>query len=68
MSSLTGYENKIRSWTFDHGVECSKRKSKTLARMLFERQARMSDETLERLFMHSDPTPRDAIRNVERAA
>lgn len=72
MPTLTAYENRIlaarehvKATRPDLPVP-GKRNAKTIARMLFERQARMLDEDLERIFMYSDPTPKKALRNIER--
>lgn len=74
MPTLTAYENRVlasRQHVIDTRPDLpvpGKRNAKTIARMLFERQARMSNEDIERIFMHSDPTPKQAIRNIEDAA
>lgn len=73
MPTLTAYENRVLA-SRDHVIATrpdlpvpGKRNAKTIARMLFERQARMTDLEVERILTHSDPTPRDAIRNIEDA-
>lgn len=68
MPTLTGYENRVLAFRDERYPHIGKRTAKTIARMLFERQARMTDLDLEKFFMHADPTPRDAIRNIERSA
>ena len=72
MPTLTAYENLVLA-SREHVIATrpdlpipGKRNAKTIARMLFERQARMTDLEVERILTHSDPTPRDAIRNIER--
>lgn len=65
--TLTGYENRIKSYAAEHAITVTKGKVKTLAFSLCKRQARMTDLDLERILTHSDPTPRDAIRNIERS-
>ena len=67
-TTLTGYKNRIRQYSTQHGHQIGERTIKTVARRLHERQVRMSDLDLERILMYSDPTPRDAIRNIERQA
>jgi hypothetical protein len=74
MPTLTAYENRVLA-SREHVIATrpdlpvpGKRAAKTIARMLCERQARMTDLDLERILTHSDPTPRDAIRNIERSA
>lgn len=68
MPTLTAYENRVLEFRDERFPASGKRIAKTIARMLFERQARMADLDLEKFFMHADPTPRDAIRNIEREA
>lgn len=72
MPTLTAYENRVLA-SREHVIATrpdlpipGKRNAKTIARMLYARQARMTDLDLERILTHSDPTPRDAIRNIER--
>lgn len=74
MPTLTAYENRVLA-SRDHVIATrpdlpvpGKRNAKTIARMLYERQARMTDLEVERILTHSDPTPRDAFRNIEREA
>ena len=73
MPTLTAYENRVLA-SRDHVIATrpdlpvpGKRNAKTIARMLFERQARMTDLELERILTHSDPTPKQAFRNIEDA-
>lgn len=68
MPTLTAYENRVLAYRDANFPGVGKRAAKTIARMLCERQARMTDLELERILTHSDPTPRDAIRNIERQA
>lgn len=68
MPTLTGYENRVLAFRDERYPHIGKRTAKTIARMLHERQARMTDLDLEKLFMHADPTPAEAIRNLEEAA
>lgn len=68
MPTLTAYENRVLAYRDASHPHIGKRTAKTIARMLCERQARMLDEDLERIFTHSDPTPREAIKNIEREA
>ncbi len=68
MPTLTAYENRVLAYRDANHPNVGKRAAKTIARMLCERQARMTDLDLERILTHSDPTPRDAIRNIERSA
>jgi hypothetical protein len=65
--SATGYRDRILSYAADNGHEIGTSKAMRLAVKLCKRQARMTDTDLERIFTHSDPTPRQAIRNIEDA-
>ena len=74
MPTLTAYENRVLA-SREHVIATrpdlpvpGKRNAKTIARMLFERQARMTDLEVERILTHSDPTPKEAFRNMEREA
>jgi hypothetical protein len=74
MPTLTAYENRVLA-SRDHVIATrpdlpvpGKRNAKTIARMLFERQARMTDLEVERILTHSHPTPKEAFRNMEREA
>lgn len=67
MPTLTAYENRVLAYRDANFPHVGKRTAKTIARMLCERQARMTDLELERILTHSDPTPRDAFRNLEAA-
>lgn len=66
--TTTGYEKRIREYADTHGHDIGKGKVQRLALRLCKRQTRMTDLDLERILSHSDPTPRDAIRNIERQA
>lgn len=63
--NLTGYKRRIREYATAHSHDIGDSKISRLATKLCKRQARMLDEDLERIFMHSDPTPKKAIRNIE---
>lgn len=67
-ATITGYENRIHGYAALHMIPVSRRMTKRLAYELHKRGARMRDTDLERVFMHADPTPREAIRNIEREA
>jgi len=66
MPTATGYKHRILEYAEGHGHEISDGRAMKLAIKLHRRQARMMDLDLEQFFMHSDPTPHDAIRNIER--
>jgi len=66
--STTGFEYRIAAYAAEHEITISRGKVQRLALRLSKRMDRLSDETLERVFMHSDPTPKLAIRNIEREA
>lgn len=63
--TTTGYEKRIREYAEAHGHEIGRSKAQRLASRLCKRQARMTDLDLERILTHSDPTPKQAIRNIE---
>jgi len=65
--SATGYRDRILGYAADHGHEIGTSKAMRLAVKLCKRQARMTDLELERIFVHSDPTPKQAFRNIEDA-
>jgi hypothetical protein len=65
MPTLTAYENRVLAYRDANFPHVGKRTAKTIARMLCERQARMTDLELERILTHSDPTPKQAFRNLE---
>lgn len=64
--TFTGYKKRIKEYVTEHDHEVTDSKISRLALSLMKRQARMLDEDLERIFTHSDPTPKKAIRNIER--
>lgn len=66
MSTASGYKHRILTYASEHGHEISGGRAMKLAIQLHRRQARMMDLDLERIFVHSDPTPREAFRNIER--
>ncbi|MFH5879795.1 hypothetical protein [Arthrobacter sp. NA-172] len=66
--TTTGYEKRILEYAEVHGHEVGRSKAQRLASKLCKRQARMTDLDLERILTHSDPTPRQAFRNMEAAA
>lgn len=65
-TTLTGYKRRIREYADEHHHFLTDSKVSRLATRLHKRQARMWDEDLERIFTHPDPTPAQAIRNIER--
>ncbi|MBE0009578.1 MULTISPECIES: hypothetical protein [unclassified Arthrobacter] len=62
---FTGYKRRIREYATEHHHTIGDSKISRLASKLSKRQERMNDETLERIFTHSDPTPLQAILNIE---
>lgn len=65
--TITGYQKKI----METAPEIGKNKAERLAIKLAKRQERMQEqfdfyESLRIFGVISDPTPRDAIRNIER--
>ena len=65
--TATGYEKRITEYAAANGHEIGRSKAQRLAIKLCKRQARMTDLDLERIFAHSDPTPKLAFRNIENA-
>ena len=65
-NTATMIRDHILEYAAEHGHTIGKSKATRLAIGLHKRQARMTDLELERIFMHSDPTPREAIRNIEK--
>ena len=63
----TAYRDRILGYAADHGHEVGTSKAMRLAVKLCKRQARMTDLELERILTHSDPTPRDAFKNLRDA-
>lgn len=68
MPTLTAYEKRVLAYRDANFPNIGKRTAKTIARMLCERQARMTDLDLERILTHSDPTPKQAFKNMMLAA
>jgi len=64
--TTTGYEKRIREYAEAHGHLIGRSKAQRLASRLCKRQARMTDLDLERILTHSDPTPKQAIHNIEK--
>lgn len=65
--TTTGYEKRITEYAAANGHEIGRSKAQRLALKLCKRQARMTDLELERILTHSDPTPKQAFRNIEDA-
>lgn len=66
MPTLTAYENRIATYAAENNHSVSRGQVKRIARDLYERQTRMSDTDLERVFMVADPTPPTAFREIAR--
>lgn len=66
--TVSGYEKRIAEYALEHGHAISRSKVQRLALRIWKRGERMHDETLERIFAHADPTPKEAFRNIERDA
>ena len=65
--TTTGYEKRITAELETRGEHWSRSKIQRAALKLCKEQARMECLDWERIFTHSDPTPRKAIRNIEDA-
>ncbi|QDF19545.1 hypothetical protein PP353_gp35 [Arthrobacter phage Kumotta] len=66
--TTTGYEKRIKAELDQRQEHWSKSKIQRAALKLCKEQARMESLDWERIFTHSDPTPKQAIRNIEREA
>lgn len=67
MSEFTasGYRDRILGYAAANGHKVGTSKAMRLAVKLCKRQARMTDLDIERILTHSDPTPKQALRNIE---
>lgn len=66
MFTATGYRDRILTYAEENGHDIGPSKAMRLGVKLAKRQVRMADLDLERILTHSDPTPKQAIRNIER--
>lgn len=66
--TFTECKRRIAEFVVENGVDMSASKVSRLGKRLHKRGLRFTDEDLERIIMHSDPTPREAIRNVMQEA
>lgn len=66
MSTITasGFEKRISEYAFDHGVEMPRRLVQRISIQIVRRLERMSDLDRERLVMHSDPVPCEALHHI----
>ena len=65
--TATGYRDRILTYAAENGHDVGTSKAMRLAVKLCKRQAKMTDLELERILTHSDPTPKQAFRNIEDA-
>lgn len=65
ITTTTGYEKRIAAELEARGDYWSRSRIQRVAMGLCKRQARMESTDWERIFAHSDPTPQQAIRNIE---
>ena len=70
--TASAFKARIVSYCIDNGVELSNSKAQRLAIRIARRAEKMQQEfdffeSLRVLGMTSDPTARDAVRNIERA-
>lgn len=71
--NASGFQNRIISYCFDHGLEVTNGKARKLGIRLARRAESMRDEfdfyeSLRVLGIHTDSTARDAIKNLEKSA
>jgi len=64
--TTTGYEKRIKAELEERGDSWPRSRIQRAALKLCKEQARMESVDWERIFTHSDPTPKLAIRNIER--
>lgn len=62
--NVTGFERRILDFAFDHGIEIRRGKVQRLANRLKCRLERMADLDKERLVMHPDPVPCEALHHI----
>lgn len=65
--TTTGYEKRITAELEARGERWSRSKIQRVALKLCKEQARMESLDWERIFTYSDPTPKQALRNIEDA-
>lgn len=63
-TTITSIENEISQFVTDHGLDIRRGKVQRLAHRLKCRQERMADLNKERLVMHSDPVPCEALHHI----
>ena len=62
--NVTGFERRIAEYAYDHGIELKRGKVQRLANRVRCRIERMTDLDRERLVMHSDPVPCEALHHI----
>lgn len=62
--TITSIENEITQFVSDHGLDIRRGKVQRLANRLKCRQERMADLNKERLVMHSDVVPCEALHHI----
>lgn len=62
--TTTGFEKRIAEYALDHGIDIRRGKVQRLAHRIKGRLERMTDLDKERLVMHSDPVPCEAMHHI----
>lgn len=62
--TTTGFKNKILDYTAEHGIRFPEAKARRMGNEIKRRIERMSDLERERLVMHSDPVPCEALHHI----
>lgn len=63
-TTLTACEKQVLESAESAGVEISRSQQKRIARERFRQMQRRADVSKERLVMHSDPTPCEALHHL----
>ncbi|MGJ9405294.1 hypothetical protein ACHABQ_03080 [Nesterenkonia aurantiaca] len=62
--TASGYEKRIAEFVWEHGVVMRRRAIQRMSIQIVRRIERMSDTDRERLVMHSDPVPCEALHHI----
>lgn len=62
--TTTGFKNRILDYAADHDIAFPDSKARRMANEIKRRLERMSDLDRERLVMHSDPVPCEALHHI----
>ena len=62
--TASAVEKQIAAYAFEHGVELRRRQIQRMAIQRVRRIERMTDAERERLIMHRDPVPCEALHHL----